>query len=278
MGFINHSNILFHKQFGFRQHHSTLQAVLSIADKIQTSIDSSSFSCGIFLDLSKAFDTVNHKILLDKLSFYRIRGNVLEWFKSYLSNRKQFVSIGNVNSDVMSITMGVPQSSVMGPLLFLLYLNDLPKCSSVLYFHLFEDDTNLFHSSRSLLDIETTVRSELELVYKWLRCNQLSLNVEKSNYVIFHAPQKKITYQVNLSLHNCLLKQESSTKYLGVLIDENLNWKSHVSHIKSKIKRGVGVTSKLRHTVVNQMHSFESLLFSNISLPYIWLSSLGQPT
>ena len=112
MGFINHSNILFHKQFGFRQHHSTLQAVLSIADKIQTSIDSSSFSCGIFLDLSKAFDTVNHKILLDKLSFYRIRGNVLEWFKSYLSNRKQFVSIGNVNSDVMSITMGVPQSSL----------------------------------------------------------------------------------------------------------------------------------------------------------------------
>ena len=118
MSFINHNNILFHKQFGFRQHHSTLQAVLSIADKIQTSIDFSSFSC-IFLDLSKAFDTVNHKILLDKLSFYGIRGNALEWFKSYLSNRKQFVSIGNVNSDVMSITMGVTEGSVMGPLLFL---------------------------------------------------------------------------------------------------------------------------------------------------------------
>ena len=109
---------------------------------------------------------MNHKILLDRLSFIGIRGNALEWFKSYLSNRKQFASISNVNSDVMSITMGVPQGSVMGPRLFLLYLNDLPKCSSVLDFHLFADDTNLFYSSRSLLDIETTVRSELELVYK----------------------------------------------------------------------------------------------------------------
>ena len=172
-----------------------------------------------------------------------------EWFKSYLSNRKQFVTIGNVNSDMMSIPMGVPQGSVLGPLLFLLYLNDLPKCSSVLDFHLFADDTNLFYSSGSLLDIETTVRSELELVHKWLCCNQLSLNIEKSNYVIFHAPQKKTTYRVNLSLHNIPLKQESSTKYLGILIDENLNWKSHVSYIESKIKRGVGVISKLRHTV-----------------------------
>ena len=125
VSFINYNNILFHKQFGFRKHHSTLQAVLSKTDKIKT-IDSSSFSCGIFLDLSKAFDTVNHKILLDKLSFYGIRGNALEWFKSYLSNRKQFVTIGNVNSDMMSIPIEVPQVSVLGPLLFLLYLNVCP--------------------------------------------------------------------------------------------------------------------------------------------------------
>ena len=164
----------------------------------------------------------------------------------------------------------------MGPRLFLLYLNDLPKCSSVLDFHLFADDTNLFHSSRSLLDIETTVRSELELVYKWLCCNQLSLNVEKSNYVIFHAPQKKTTYQVNLSLHNCSLKQESSTKYLGVLIDENLNWKSHVSHIKSKIKRGVGVISKLRHTVTK---SILLNLYYSLIYPYLiyGLVAWGNP-
>ena len=253
MSFLNKNNILFHKQFGFRQHHSTLQAVLSIADKIQTSIDSSSYSCGIFLDLSKAFDTVNHKFLLDKLFFYGIRGIALEWFKSYLCNRKQFVSIGNSNSDIKPIPMGVPQGSVIGPLLFLLYLNDLPNCSDVLDFHLFADDTNLFFSSKSLLDIESTAKNELGYVHKWLCCNQLSLNIEKSNYVIFHAPQKKITFPVHLSLNNCLLKQESATKYLGVLIDENLNWKSHVSLIESKIKRGVGVISRLRHTVTKRI-------------------------
>ena len=117
-----------------------------------------------------------------------------------------------------------------------------------------------------MLDIETTVRSELELVHKWFCCNQLSLNVEKSNYVIFHAPQKKITYQVNLSLHKCSLKQESSTKYLGVVIDENLNWKSHVSHIESKIKRGVSVISKLRHTVTK---SILLNLYYSLIYPYL---------
>ena len=109
ISFIDNNNILFNKQFGFRQHHSTLQAVLSIADKIQRSIDTSSFSCGIFLDLSKAFDTVNHVILLEKLSYYGIYGAALEWFKSYLTyDRKQFVSIGSVHSDIKSISMGVP--------------------------------------------------------------------------------------------------------------------------------------------------------------------------
>jgi len=184
MSFLNVNNILFHKQFGFRQQHSTLQAVLSIADKIQSSIDSSSYSCGIFLDLSKAFDTVNHKILLDKLFFYGIRGSALEWFESYLCNRMQFVSIGNTNSDKKYIPMGVPQGSVLGPLLFLLYLNDLPNCSEILDFHLFADDTNLFFSSKSLSNIEITAKNELENVHKWLCCNQLSLNIDKSNYVM----------------------------------------------------------------------------------------------
>ena len=266
MSFINDNNILFNKQFGFRQQHSTIQAVLSIADKIQSSIDSSNFSCGIFLDLSKAFDTVNHKILLDKLSFYGIRGIALEWFESYLSNRKQFASIGNINSDTKSIPMGVPQGSVMGPLLFLLYLNDLPNCSNILDFHLFADDTNLFFSSKSLLDIETTVSGELELVHKWLCSNQLSLNIEKSNFVIFHAPQKKINLELNLKLHNQSLKQESSTKYLGVLIDENLNWKSHVSQIEGKIKRGIGVISRLRRTVTK---SILLNLYYSLIYPYL---------
>ena len=140
------------------------------------------------------------------------------------------------------------------------------NCSSHLDFHLFADDTNLFFSSKSLINIEPTAKNELDLVHKWLCCNQLSLNIEKSNYVIFHAPQKKITSQIKLTLNNCTLKQESSTKYLGIIIDENLNWKAHISHIENKIKRGIGVISRLRHTVTR---SILLNLYYSLIYPYL---------
>ena len=146
--YIDKHNILYNQQFGFRSQHSTTQATLLITDKIQKAIDDGLVSCGIFLDLRKAFDTINHQILISKLEHYGIRGIANDWFRSYLHNRQQFVCIGDTTSDYSINSCGVPQGSVLGPLLFLIYINDFKNCSSLLDFHLFADDTNLFASHK----------------------------------------------------------------------------------------------------------------------------------
>ena len=167
-GFIDKYNLLYCKQFGFRSSHSTIHAILSITDNIQKAFEKGTFSCGIFLDLSKAFDSVNHLILLEKLDHYGVRGLTRSWFTSYLSERKQFVSLGNINSEVWNISCGVPQGSVLGPLLFLLYLNDFHKSSKILEFHLFADDANLFYTNNNLQELEEKVNKELIHVPNWL--------------------------------------------------------------------------------------------------------------
>ena len=144
--------IITDNQFGFRSKHSTSHALILLTEKIRKSIDQGLFTCGIFLDLCKAFDTVDHSILLDKLSSYGIRGKAHDWFSSYLSNRRQFVSIGSSNSDPLPVRCGIPQGSVLGPLLFLICVNDLQKCSCLLEFHLFADDTNLFPNIANIHD------------------------------------------------------------------------------------------------------------------------------
>ena len=140
---------------------------------------------------SNFFDTVNHQILLHKLSNYGIRGNTLNWFKSYLSNRLQCVKIGNTMSSKETVKCGVPQGSILGPLLFLIYINDISNSSQILGFHLFADDTSLFYSHDNIDTIEDTVNNELLNITNWLIANKLTLNVDKSNYIIFRPPKKK---------------------------------------------------------------------------------------
>ena len=275
MQFISKHDILYSKKFGFRLNNPTILAILIITDKIQKAIDSGMFTCGIFLDLSKAFDTVNHKILLQKLECYGIRGVAKRWFESYLNNRQQFVSLGNVKSETKAISCGVPQGSVLGPILFLLCVNDFQNCSKILYFHLFADDTNLFLAHKSIATLEKETSEQLNLVHEWLCANKLSLIIEKSNFVIFHQAQKKLTYAVNIAINDKFLKYEDNIKCLGVLIDKNLNWKSHVSFLSKKIKRNIGAISKFRHFVNRDIliNLYYALL--NTSLFYLWHFSLG---
>ena len=244
--FLEYHNILFKNQFGFRKKCSTAHSLIEITEKIKESIDSGKFGCGIFIDLKKAFDTVNHKILLQKLEHYGIRGTILKWFESYLTDRKQYVFYNGVSSDMKAISCGVPQGSVLGPLLFLIYINDLPNISDKLQFFLFADDTNIYYESKDLKALEKTVNEELKKLSLWLNLNRLALNVGKTNFVIFRSCQKVINHNVTLLMNKKALQQKDHVKYLGVLLDQHLSWKYQIKSVALKVSRGLGIIAKLK--------------------------------
>ena len=251
--FLESHGILYEFQFGFRPNNSTLHSLIQITEKIKTSIENGKFGCGIFIDLKKAFDTVNHQILIKKLEHYGIRGTSLQWFKSYLSNRQQFVSFNGYNSDKRQISCGVPQGSVLGPLLFLIYINDLPNISKVLNFYLFADDTNIYYESTDLINMERVMNEELKKLYQWLCANKLSLNISKTNFLIFHSYNKPLHKTITLKINNKAIKEEKYVKYLGILIDSTLSWKFHINELGKKVSRVIGVLYKIRQFVTEDI-------------------------
>ena len=183
--FLNNHNILSDNQYGFRKHHSTAYALACLYDKISSAIDNKECTVGIFIDLSKAFDTIDHNILISKLEHYGVRGIPLRWFESYLSNRQQYVEFNGVSSESCEIKCGVPQGSILGPLLFLLYINDLCNVSKVLDFILFADDTNIFFSHKDFDLLPGILNSEMLKLIHWCRENKLSINFKKIKFYGF---------------------------------------------------------------------------------------------
>jgi hypothetical protein len=201
---------------------------------------------GVFLDLKKAFDTVNHAILLKKLYKYGIRGAAQEWLKNYLSNRYQFVSFDNVESQRKLIKCGVPQGSILGPLLFLLYINDLPSCSDKVLPIIFADDTNVFLKGRGADAIIEIMNTELNNIYKWINANKLSLNISKTQYMVFHTQRNKQVISKELCVNTSAIEYVKHSKFLGVYLDSCLTWDKHISSIRAKTARGMAVISKAR--------------------------------
>ena len=198
----------------------------------------------------KAFDTVDHEILLAKLDHYGIHGTENAWFKSYLSGRTQFVKISNSQSSSKSIRHGVPQGSVLGPLLFLVYINDLHKCIRTSETYHFADDTHLLNFAETVWSLCGRVNADLRVLVSWLKSNKISLiNASKTDSSSFDLHGKRHDIIPCIKLSGQILTPSKWVKYLGVHLDEHLNWKNHVSTIATKLRRANGVISKIRHFV-----------------------------
>ena len=264
--FIETHKILSRHQYGFRKNRSTEHALIELVDKITTAIDEGKYTIGIFLDLSKAFDTINHQILINKLEHYGIRGTCQKWFKNYLSNRKQIVKYNQTKSEEMTIKSGVPQGSILGPLLFLLYINDIQNCSKLISIILFADDTTISYSHKCLKTLNKTIQLELDKISNWLNVNKLSINISKTKFIVFRSSKKNQNYDTTILLNNENIEQAKTTTFLGVIIDEHLTWSHHLDMIHKKIMKSTAIISKSRHYI--NMNA-RKLLYYALVYPYL---------
>ena len=267
--FLEEQGSIYENQFGFRKNHSTTHALIDLTENIRKAIDNNQFACGIFIDLQKAFDTVDHTILLKKLEHYGIRGVANDWFRSYLTNRKQYVSILGSESQPSIIEFGVPQGSVLGPLLFLLYINDLHKAIKYSKTRHFADDTNILIHNNSLKQVKKYLNLDLRQLCTWLKANKISLNRSKTELIIFRHPNKQINYDLKIKINGKHLQPTNSVKYLGIYLDPFLNWSVQTDSLSVKLSRATGMLSKIRHYVSKtKLRSIYYGIFSLMLLKY----------
>lgn len=265
LNFVSNNNILYDYQFGFRASHSTFMPISLLHDYITANLVDGHITTGVYLDLARAFDTVNKDILLNKLSKYGVTGNALSLISSYLSDRKHCLKYKNSTSDTKNIHCGVPQGSILGPILFLLYINDLPKACEEAKFLLFADDTAILYSAPTIHELQLKVSRSFPKVIQWLHANRLSLSTPKSFYQLY-APGNTESLNLIIPVKGTHLKRAPVVKYLGVLIDEDLKFKSHINKVSSLISRNLGIISRAKYLLNRKLLI---LLYNSLVLPYL---------
>lgn len=244
--FLNRNNAFSECQYGFRKNFSTSLALTQFVDKATEALDARDCFIGIYVDLSKAFDTVDHNILLRKLDYYGIRGRMKDWLADYLRDRKQYVVYGDASSGYLPITCGVPQGSILGPLLFIIYLNDLPLMMTRLSTIMFADDTTFHIRHSDLNSAVAIVNSQLSLFAEWLRVNRLSLNTKKTKSMLFTLNHAMRDRELYVHIDGDPIYTVKETKFLGVMVQNNLSWNSHIRYVSSKISKTLGIFYKVR--------------------------------
>ena len=253
--FFQSQNTLYENQYGFRKNHSTSHALNFSVNYVESCLKKKQHVLGIFIDLSKAFDTIPHQELLKKLDNYGIRGNANNLIASYLSNRFQYVSVLGEDSEKLPVIYGVPQGSCLGPLLFIIYINDIFRTTELGKFVLFADDTNIFVADHCKKKVYETANKILNLVHLYMKCNLLHINIKKCCYIHFKPSRSKMEpdpaeeEENILTLNNTVIKRVSEVKFLGVIIDDQLKWDAHVRALNSKLKCEIGKLCRIRKVV-----------------------------
>ena len=244
MCYLTENSLLSSEQFGFRPGHSTELAALRMVDHIIKQIDNGKLPLCIYIDLSKAFDTLNYDILMSKLEYYGITGKENELLRSYLTGRSQYVEVNGHKSSHLQISTGIPQGSVLGPLLFLIYINDLPNASNIFDMLMYADDTTLFCNMTDPITVDV-INEELSKICDWLGANKLSLNIVKTKYMLYHSINKRVIYP-KLKINNNNIDRITQFNFLGVILHERMSWKQHIEHIRLKIAKTIGIIYRLK--------------------------------
>jgi exonuclease III len=268
--FYTYSKFFNRQQFGFVPKSNTTAAVLNFITFLRTSLNSGKYTSAIFVDMSKAFDCVLHEILLDKLEKSGIRGKFLQMLKSYLTGRAQVVNVDGEKSNELPVRYGVPQGSILGPLLFLVYINDIFNLKLKGKLQLYADDVILMYSSTSLTQMYDDMEHDLAILYDWFYNNSLTVNPDKTSYIIFRDPRKNIESNRPLHFGFGPIKLVEETKYLGLTIDYCLSFSSHIDSLKNKIIPYVGVLHRIKYFV--PVSARLSIYFAHINSQLCYLN------
>ena len=240
--------------------------MINLTEQLFNDLNDKNHILGVFVDLRKAFDTVNHLILLRKLEEIGIRGVSLEFFRSYLSNRQQFVHLNGIDSSLKKISIGVPQGSILGPILFLIYINDLPDISSNLNFTLFADDTTVTLSGEDLPSLTSQVNNELNLLNDWAIQNRLTINTDKTEYILFSNRLANID-DIQLKIGQDKLTLTTNYKFLGIDLDNKLKFNNHIKSVVSKVAKSNGILYRIRKflSIEARIHFYYAFVYPYLS-------------